>query len=298
MTRADVHPVLVATDLGPGGDEAVRQADAWAQRAGRPLVVLHGLPDPLRIEPLFPQDGIVVSDMLGQLSDLAIDAIERRMLELTGRRPNEFALMLEPGSPHANILEAADRLHPDLIVVGASGKTRIAELVLGSTAEQVVRHARAPVLVARPSPHSRIIMAATDLSESGVPALKAAVAEGNRRNAVVVGLHCLDVAHPALAAFEPTLSVDRGTLKRLHEGAERVVAASLERCKAEMMDVVVVEGSPVRAIVAVAREREVDLVVVATHGRTGLKRLTLGSVASAVVRTAPCSVLVVRSHAG
>jgi nucleotide-binding universal stress UspA family protein len=297
MTRADVHPVLVATDLGLGGDEAVRQADAWAQRAGRPLVVVHALPDPLRIAPLFPQDGIVASDVMGQLRDLAIDALERRIYDLTGRAPNEVALMLEPGSPHAAILEATDRLHPDLVVVGGSGKSRVSELLLGSTAEQVVRHARGPVLVARPSPRSKTLMAATDLSENGLPALDAAVEVGQRRNALVLGLHCLDVAHPALAAFEPTLIVDRGTMQRLHEGAEQVLGAALERAKAEMSEVIVVEGSPMRAIVAVAREREVELIVVATHGRTGLKRLTMGSVAAAVVRAAPCSVLVVRSHA-
>lgn len=57
------------------------------------------------------------------------------------------------------------------------------------------------------------------------------------------------------------------------------------------------EGSPKRSIVATAESLKVDLVVVATHGRTGLARMALGSVAEAVVRSAPCSVLVVRPDA-
>jgi nucleotide-binding universal stress UspA family protein len=58
--------------------------------------------------------------------------------------------------------------------------------------------------------------------------------------------------------------------------------------------VTMVEGTAVEEIVRAGREREVDLIVVGTHGRTGLRRAVLGSVAEGLVRRAPCSVLVAR----
>jgi nucleotide-binding universal stress UspA family protein len=58
--------------------------------------------------------------------------------------------------------------------------------------------------------------------------------------------------------------------------------------------IVIGEGPPVDEIVRIARENQVDLIVIATHGHTGLKHLLLGSVAERVIRHAPCAVLVVR----
>lgn len=78
----------------------------------------------------------------------------------------------------------------------------------------------------------------------------------------------------------------------------------LERSAAEVaaiakvhVSVQQVEGPAPEEIVRIAREKEVDLVVVGTHGRKGVKRAVLGSVAELVVRRAPCSVLVVRPEA-
>ena len=59
---------------------------------------------------------------------------------------------------------------------------------------------------------------------------------------------------------------------------------------------VVVEGSPKLEIIQYARDQNIDLIVLATHGRTGLRHVIMGSVAETVVRTAPCPVLTVRSE--
>jgi universal stress protein A len=56
----------------------------------------------------------------------------------------------------------------------------------------------------------------------------------------------------------------------------------------------VVEGSPKAEIVRYARKQDIDLIVLATHGRTGLSHVLMGSVAESIVRTAPCPVLTVR----
>jgi nucleotide-binding universal stress UspA family protein len=74
-------------------------------------------------------------------------------------------------------------------------------------------------------------------------------------------------------------------------------AAEVEAIAKVHVSVQQVEGPAPEEIVRIAREKEVDLVVVGTHGRKGVKRAVLGSVAELVVRRAPCSVLVVRPEA-
>ena len=98
----------------------------------------------------------------------------------------------------------------------------------------------------------------------------------------------------AVAAEVLTSALDVRTLGRasqgLAEAARRVAAAGA-------LDVVTVlcEGSPYDEILAHAREGRFDLIVMGTHGRTGLEHMLMGSVAEKVVRTAPCPVLTVRA---
>ncbi len=74
----------------------------------------------------------------------------------------------------------------------------------------------------------------------------------------------------------------------LESAREQVKAAGVDA------DIVMVHGIPFQSIIDVARDRQADLIVMGTHGRTGLKHVLLGSVAERVVRHAPCPVLVVR----
>jgi nucleotide-binding universal stress UspA family protein len=87
----------------------------------------------------------------------------------------------------------------------------------------------------------------------------------------------------------------------LFDAAVRETERELERCRARAEELsdrptgsVLLKGAPADALVGWAREHPCDLIVLGTHGRSGLKRFVLGSVAEKVVRTAPCSVMVAR----
>ena len=84
--------------------------------------------------------------------------------------------------------------------------------------------------------------------------------------------------------------------EQLEDSAERELPklAECDECAGLNVEEVVVHGEAASEIVRVAREREVDLIVIASHGRTGLGRILFGSTAEAVVRHAPCPVLVVK----
>src|SRR5687768_10238922 len=141
-------PVLVATDLTPASDEALRQADALARALGGPLHVCHVIPDLLTVRMLFPQVQRRDDAVVRELEHYAGDLVRASIAKLTGRALGELRVGIESGSPHSGILRRAETVGAGVVVVGP-----------GTIAERVVRHAHCPVLVARVSPRGAVLAA-------------------------------------------------------------------------------------------------------------------------------------------
>jgi nucleotide-binding universal stress UspA family protein len=294
--------VFVATDLSPAAGEAIRQADEWARANGAELVVCHVMPDPLGANTLFPQLNAQLALDLPNRRERAIERLTAVMTELTGRAADGYALMVDDGHPAAVIVEKAERYHADLIVVGSHGHSGMRELMLGGVATQVVRHAHCPVLIARPHPRTGRVLCATDFSDPAQPAVNAAAVEARRRGARLTLMHVLDISMATSGAMAMGFGGVVYNLPRSQrEEIERTVREKLQQALAAVGldgDTLVHEGSPAVAIVQAADELDAELVVIGTIGMSGWRRLTLGSVAEAVARTAPCPVLVVRETDG
>jgi nucleotide-binding universal stress UspA family protein len=143
---------------------------------------------------------------------------------------------------------------------------------------------------------TRRILVPIDFSDSGRTILEYAVDLARDRGAEVSLLHV--VALP-MAPYDPAYGVAAGpkVLQELQSAAEKSLAALAAEAKpgpGVKIRTKVVSGTPFREIVREAREGGYDLVVIGTHGRTGLRHVFLGSVAENVVRLAPCPVLTVR----
>jgi nucleotide-binding universal stress UspA family protein len=140
----------------------------------------------------------------------------------------------------------------------------------------------------------RRILVATDFEESAEQAIACAVELARADGAELVLLHVyMDLpTYPEVAA---------GRVEAIYEEQRRWVEGELERRaraargRGLLASPLVRTGSPAPTIARVAAEERADLVVVGTHGRSGLDRLVLGSVAERVVRQAPCPVLVVKA---
>ena len=301
MSVAD-KKVFAATDLSDAAGEAVRQADEWARAVGAELVVCHVMPNALRVNTLFPQLNAELALDLPHRRERAIEQLTALMTEMTGRAADGYAVMVDDGPPAAVIVEKAERYHADLIVVGSHGHSGMRELVLGGVATQVVRHAHCPVLIARPHPRTGRVLCATDFSDPAQPAVQAAAVEARRRGARLTLMHVVDMAMATAGLMTMGFGGVVYTLPRSQrEDIERAVKEKLQQALAGVGlegDALVHEGSPAVAIVQAADELDAELVVMGTIGLTGLRRLTLGSVAEPVARTAPCPVLVVRQAEG
>ena len=279
-------PVLVGIDFSPSSDEALRQGRQLADYLNTELIPCHVLPELLHIRMLFPQWGGVDSDFQKTIGAKGAEAMDRQLDAVLGSERRQTAVLVDSGSPHAGLLSQADVAGAGIIVLGA-----------GKVAERVVRHARVPVLVARSSPPGPVI-GASDFSDPSLPALETAAAEARRRGAPLHLLHVVDIAPYALAgaaemAYSGVPSTGVDLINSLRAAALGSLRERLEHFGIGG-EVHALSGRAADAIISHAETNRAQLVVVGTHGRTGLARLTLGSTAERVIERAPCSVFVVR----
>lgn len=294
MPKRSLPRILVATDFSEAGDEAIRQAQRYAQRSGSRLIACHVIPYFLRSSPYYtplqPKDSAGLLD----LEKEAADRLSERVASVTGLGPGGFEVLIDAGAPDAAIIKAAWKVRATLVVVGAHGETGIPRLMLGRVAERVVSYAHTPVLLARSSPETGQILAATDLSEASAPVLSVASEIATWSAAHLTVLHVLDIQGIPGAWLGPGPLSARAWGKKRAE-AERRLREAIDEAGIDA-EAKVVEGSAAREIVMEAEKLSAELVVLSTHGRTGLARIALGSVAEQVVHRAHASVLVLRRN--
>lgn len=244
-------------------------------------------PSPL-IEGMKAQGDALLSDACEAVKQLGVVA-QRRTLE---------------GEPADSLIRLAQEEHAGVIVMGTHGRRGLGRLVIGSTTETVLRASEVPVLTVRenaktPDPAHRCferIFVAIDDSEPSDAAV-----------ATVLNLPAEDRRHVTFTSVADPERVigSRGyfhyaTIRRaLRERAQCIVDQALDSARTRHVDAQarVIEGTTDDAILAAAIEDNADLLVMGSHGRRGLQRFFLGSVAERIVRSAPVPVLVVRTAA-
>jgi nucleotide-binding universal stress UspA family protein len=194
------------------------------------------------------------------------------------------------GRPAAELVRLAAEEAYDLLALCSRGKKGLKRMVLGSVAEEVLRHTSVPVLVVHPR-------------EEGAPDVairKIAVPlDGSHRSAAV--LPPLTEFARALGAKVEFVSVVSPT-KRETLPVETVAHNIFQEQrmlqeKGLSVELSILYGDPAQEILAFARGRQADLVAIATHGRSGLKRTFYGSVAEKILRNGTLPLLVVRNEA-
>lgn len=199
--------------------------------------------------------------------------------------------------PHRAILEYATDREIDLIVMGTHGRTGVERYLLGSVTEKVVRLSDAPVLTVKAMGEDAVtypygdVLVPTDGSDGAAAAIDPAVDIARTYDA---RLHALSVVDPMAMGFD----VRSDDIGEQLEGTGRTAVETVEE-RATTASVAAIEtaveyGTPYREIRSYVNENDVDLVVMGTHGRSGIERYLLGSVAEKTVRTSPVPVMTVR----
>jgi nucleotide-binding universal stress UspA family protein len=138
------------------------------------------------------------------------------------------------------------------------------------------------------------VLVPIDFSATADQALAYAITLAQQLHARLTLLHVLDLT--LLAMEDRTIGVPATALETLETEAHHLLQASLERVQRAGLqgECLLVQGTPAHMIVETAGEQGVDLIIMGTHGRTGLAHVLVGSVAEHVIRQAPCPVLVTR----
>jgi nucleotide-binding universal stress UspA family protein len=218
-------------------------------------------------------------------------------------RPITFRIetALAHGDPIAEILRRAEADGAELIVVGRRERRNLRAAVLGSTAARLVRKSDRPILVVggplRPS--YRHLLVAVDLPpETSRRALDMSVRLLDPDRARVDIVHALDDGSQKLlrraGATPEELRSDRKERRAsaratIHEYLSASGDSGLQWTS------IVQFGDPRRLVLDAVDRRRADLLAIGTHGRSGITRVLLGSVAEHLIDTAPCDVLVARA---
>lgn len=269
-----------------------------AERLGATLHLVHAYSPPDVIPEVAPPDAEVTGPpvpfpAIGAGIELERTLKERLDRTLAGERiVPRIVPHFRSGAAHRALEETAAEVGAQLILVGSSRKSQVAGALLGTTAARIARSASVPVLVHRAvpgHPDTRVLLT-TDLSELS-------------RRCSEIGLEtALGLFGRDQVRFRCLLAVNPGSVEQPPFDADRLRAGatpSLERFAATLaspgtsVSGVVRVGAPVDEIGAEASEWPADLVVLGTHGRSGISRLFLGSVAEATIRDLRCSALVI-----
>lgn len=282
--------IVIGTSLSGTCDDIVRTGAAIARATGATPWLVHVYSSPHSSSELF---GPVDSKWLDELT-----AASRSRLEQQAQRTGLSALPkfkpshihLGMGSTFGEIASLAHRVKADLIVIGSSEGGALHRILVGSTADGVVRQASCPVLVVHSAsnfPPTRVEIP-VDLSPISANALRQGMDFLSRLG---VGLACTEalfVLNPLEVSgslqFTPS-QIERFALEELHRFLKSNGASSLLSA--------VRSGYPGEEIPAVLAERGADLVILGTHGRRGFERLMVGSVALGVMHRATCNLLIV-----
>ena len=271
-----IQTVLFPTDDSPSAEAARAVAEALAQRHGAALHVLH-------------------VEVVPPVADLRFDPLPRGAdpAPVPGGSIDVYRRFPTAGDA---IVEYANEADADLIVMGTHGRSGFNRFTLGSTAEHVLRRAPCPVLTVGPEAEADLagpILAPLAFESASDVALETGAALAADRGTRLLALHVVEpveIPVPYLMTippFDPTDLTERveRTLRRWVSSVGDGLAP---------IDIEVRHGDAVGQILDAARERGAALIVQASHGRRGIGRWLLGSVAEEVVRRAPCPVLTLR----
>ncbi|SEL41223.1 universal stress protein [Haloferax larsenii] len=279
--------ILVPTDGSDAAAAGAEAAVALARRFDAELSVVHVL-NPNE-HPPDDADGPEDTTQWGnEAVDEVVEIATDAGLEATGD------VLEHDDSIPETILAYAASHDVDCIVMGTTGRTGLGRYVLGSVAEQTVRASSVPVVTVHEDitfdPEFESILVPTDGSDHAFAAADHAVDLATATGAGLDILHVVDIgALPGSA--DPTSVLDA-----LQEAGERALNDVIDlatEADVPAVEASVMSGSPYRAIVKYAEENDIGLVVMGTHGRTGLDRYFLGSVTERVVRRSDVPVLVV-----
>jgi nucleotide-binding universal stress UspA family protein len=274
----------VCTDGSPDSEGAIAAVLQLAQATGSTIFLLEVLYFLTGYELQSPDALMppVVNLELMQAQETAVkERLEWQKAEAAKQGVTLETRTRTSSSAYEGIMEEAQELKPDLIIMGRHGYTGLTRLLMGSTTARVIGHSPCHVLVVPQgvSLNFQRLLIATDGSPFSAAAWQEALALAQSMGSAMIAV--------SVAADDRDIPAATQVVQNLEQAAQKQDLT---------LDTMILTGRPDEAIVNAAIFKEASLIVVGSHGRTGLKRLLMGSVAERVIGHAKCPVLVVKKR--
>ena len=283
--------LLVATDFSVDGNNAVRRAALLAHEHGARLHILHVV-KAAGCKPL--RDWFYPTIDIDLRTSQARTALQRAAVEITGAYDVTPTIEVLVGDPFETLLRASDRA--DLVVLGRRGCGRFGGLLVGRTADRLLRTCRRPVLVVRTPVEQpyRQVLVPIDFSASSDAAIQ--VATLMRREAMLQVFHAInsqresvlrDADVPEHIIRETRLKEEAGINARMRS---KVAGLGLD---CTLMRFALAHGPAVKSTLRHAQQLGADLIIAGKQGQSTVGGFLLGSVSSRVLSEAACDMMVV-----
>ncbi len=286
-----VERILLSTDGSLYSEGAIREGIKIAKKCSSRLSVVSVIETNPEYDAIAPQ----MAEKSGKALRQHLDGIAA-----TAKKEGVACetVVRQGGDAYKDIVDEAAKQKSTMIVMGRRGRTGLSRLMMGSVTARVIGHAPCSVLVVPRAAKVEFknILVATDGSRHSAAAASEAIgiAKLNGSKLTVVSVVPSDLATPTDVDFSV---VQRETIaEKEMGGAEKNAKAVKEAAQKEGVAVqaFVMSGRPADAIIETAKEKNADLIVLGSHGRTGLEKLLMGSVAERVIVLANCAVLAVK----
>lgn len=278
--------ILIATDLSARSDRAVERAVRLACEHRADLTVVH----------------VIDEDLPTSIADAheaaARQAIQAHVEPLAADGGPHVSIEVVFGRASADILEMSEKTQADMVVLGMHRKDALMDMFRGTTAERVIRASAVPVLLVRErasGPYSRI-MVGVDFSVYARRAVEFAarlVPDGQFHF-----VHAYDVPFRGFIHGQDTRrEISKRVAAQFQEMIEKEMAAFLSTVegKAIKFEQIMQQGVVHEVLHQQVEKLKPDLLVVGTHGKTGVARAILGSMSENLLRDPPCDVLAVNA---
>lgn len=283
--------LLVPTDFSEGAAFALERALLLPLGPSARIHVLHVLPHEL------PEKLRAKAESEARAR---LDRVLARARASKAAADADVTSEIRRGRPFVEIIRTSRSLGVDLIVLGRHGRRPVRDMFIGTTAQRVVRKGDVPVLVVNLEPthpyHRPLI--ALDLEDSSRRVVDLALRVIGRDVKVVEAVHAFHV--PFEGFVTPTYSArDRSEWRRSYQETALTRLTTLltpYRNIGVRWKTLVRQGDPRSVVLAAAARRKADVIVVGSHGRSGIAHALLGSVAEWIITAATCDVLVARAQ--
>ena len=269
-----LEKLLVATDRSVFSEGALREAINFAKKCSSSLYIVSAMESNPEYETI---GSSVLEKEEAEVTSYLASVKTRASLQGVSCE----TIFREGGEPHRAIIDEAADKRVDMIIVGRRGWKGLMKMLMGEVAAKVIAHAPCKVLVVPRAAQIqfRTILAATDGSVHGDAAIAEAIAIAKRCGSNILAVSSM-----------------RNTTEQ--EEATSNVKRAVELCQRERIPVEALTpiGRSHEVIVETAGGRGVDLIVMGTYGKTGVKKLLMGSATKKVIERAGCAILVVRGE--